>query len=98
MTIKRATVAAPIFKNIAEDAISILKIPVPSAGLEKEYRYFDTKFINVGDVVGYSVDDAKKILKDFTIEYSGRGNNVISMSPVAGSRVAVGSVVRLMLG
>ena len=92
------TVSAPIFKNIATDAIRALNISKPEIGLEKEYRYFDVKFVTVNDVIGYNVSDAIKILKDFSLEYSGSGNSVISMAPPAGSRVPVGSTIRLMLG
>lgn len=92
------TVSAPIFKNIAIDAINYLDIKKPSVGLEKEYRYFDTKYETLDNVLGMDVKDARKILKDFKIEYSGSGDKIISMSPKYGSRVAVGSSVRLMLG
>ena len=92
------TVSAPIFKNIAEDAIVSLDISKPESGLEKEYRYFDVKFVNVPDVVGYSVEDARKILNNFDIEYSGNGNKVISMAPEAGNRIPVNSKIRLLIG
>ena len=91
------TVSAPIFKNIAEDAITALKIKKPEAGLEKEYRYFDIKYYTVEDVVGMNVEEAKELLKKFRIEYSGTGNKVVDMSPNKGSRIPEGSVVRLMM-
>lgn len=91
------TVSAPIFKNIAEDAIMALKIKKPEAGLEKEYRYFDTKYYTLENVVGMDVDAAKEILKNFKVEYSGMGDKVIGMSPDSGSRIPEGSVVRLMV-
>lgn len=91
------TVSAPIAKNILEDAISALDIKKPSKGLEKEYRYFDTKYYTLEDVVGMDVTSAKEKLSKFTIEYSGKGTKVVSMSPEAGSRIAEGSVVRLMV-
>lgn len=92
------TVSAPIAKSILEDAISALDIKKPKGGLSKEYRYFDTKYYTLSNVVGMSVDEAKKALDKFMIEYSGKGNKVVSMSPDAGSRIAEGSTVRLMLG
>ena len=91
------TVSATIFKNIAEDAITALKIKKPEAGLEKEYRYFDIKYYTVEDVVGMNVEEAKELLKKFRIEYSGTGNKVVDMSPNKGSRIPEGSVVRLMM-
>lgn len=93
----RAVVSAPIAKNILEDAISALDIKKPSKGLEKEYRYFDTKYYTLEDVAGMDVTSAKEKLSKFTIEYSGKGTKVVSMSPEAGSRIAEGSVVRLMV-
>ena len=92
------TVAAPIFRNIALDAIRALDIESSSEGLSKEYRYFDTKYVTVPDVIGMSKKDAREKLKNFTIEYSGSGENIISMSPSAGSSVVINSTVRLMLG
>ncbi len=92
------TVAAPIFRNIAEDIISSLNIKKRTNGLVKEYRYFDVKYVNVPNVVGMDVKSARGLLKGFDIEYSGSGDRVISMSPDAGSSVPVGSVVRIMLG
>ena len=92
-----ATVAAPIARNILEDAVATLEIEKRTGGLSKEYRYFDTKYQTVEDVVGMDVKEARKKLSDFQIEYSGTGNKVVSMSPEPGSSIPVGSTVRLML-
>ena len=92
------TVAAPIFRNIAEDAINALQIEKRNNGLKKEYRYFDIKYIEVPNVIGMDVKTARNYLKDFDIEYSGTGNKVISMSPEPGSSIPINSTVRLMLG
>lgn len=92
------TVAAPIAKNILVDAINALDIKKSDGGLDKEYQWYETKFYTVPDVVGMSVKDANKALDKFQVEYSGSGNIVKSMSPAAGNRIAVDSVVRLMLG
>ena len=91
------TVSAPIAKVILEDSITALDIKKPEVGLSKEYRYFDTKYYTVSDVVGMDVKEATKSLDKFKVEYSGTGNKVISMSPEGGSRIAEGSVIRLML-
>ena len=45
-----------------------------------------------------NVKEARDYLKDFTIEYSGSGDSIISMSPEAGSSVPINSTIRLMLG
>lgn len=91
------TVSAPIAKAILTDAIEALDIDKPTWGLEKEYQWYEQEYLKLEDVVGMDINDAKKVLKDFSIEYTGSGNKVISMSPVAGSSIMKGSVVRLML-
>ena len=92
------TVAAPIFKAIMQDAIVALNIQKPTGGLTKEYQWYETKFINIPDVIGMNVNDAKKELKGFQIEYSGTGEKVISTSPEKDTRVPEGSTIRIMLG
>lgn len=92
------TVAAPIARTILNDAINALDIKKRVGGLEKEYRYFDTKYVTVPDVVGNTIKEAREKLKDFTIEYSGSGDKIISTSPSAGSSIPTGSTIRLMLG
>ena len=92
------TVAAPLFKAIMQDAIVALNIPKPSGGISKEYQWYETKFYTVPDIIGMSINDAKKVLKEFQIEYSGTGDKVISISPEKDTRIPEGSVVRVMLG
>ncbi len=92
------TVAGPIAKNVLTDAISALDIKKPEGGLDREYQWYETKSYKVDDVVGMSVDEAKKKLSKFQIEYSGTGNIVKSMSPEAGSTIPEGGTIRLMLG
>ena len=91
------TVAAPIARTILTDAITALDIKKRTGGIEKEYRYFDKKYITVPDVVGKSIKEAKELLKDFTIEYSGTGDKIIATSPSAGSSIEINSTIRLML-
>lgn len=92
------TVSAPIVKNIMEDAIVALNIEKQEGGTEKEYQWYDKKYYTVDDVVGLTKKDALSKLKNFSVEYSGSGNTIISQSPEAGSRIAEGEKVRLHLG
>ena len=92
------TVSAPITKAILTDAISALDIEKPSGGLEKEYQWYEKEYTKLPNVVGMTLDEAKKVLSDFTIEYTGSGKVVKSMSPSSGTSVMIGSKVRLMLG
>ena len=91
------TVSAPIVKNILSDAIIPLGIEKQSGGTEKKYQWYDKKYYNVEDVVGLTKKEASSKLKNFSIEYSGSGDNVINQSPAAGSRIAEGEKVRLYL-
>lgn len=91
------TVSAPIVKNILSDAIVPLGIEKQSDGTEKKYQWYDKKYYNVEDVVGLTKKEAASKLKNFSIEYSGSGDNVINQSPAAGSRIAEGEKVRLYL-
>lgn len=92
------TVAAPIARTILNDAINALDIKKRENGIEKEYRYFDTKYITVPDVTGKTIKEAKSLLKDFTIEYSGKGDIIIATSPSKGSSIPINSTIRVMLG
>lgn len=91
------TVSAPIVKNILSDAIVPLEIEKQSGGTEKKYQWYDKKYYNVEDLVGLTKKEAASKLKNFSIEYSGSGDNVINQSPAAGSRIAEGEKVRLYL-
>ena len=85
-------------KNIMEDAIVALGIEKQEGWTEKKYQWYDNKYYNVDDVVGMSKKEATSKLNNFSIEYSGSGDTIISQSPEAGSRIAEGSSVRLYLG
>ncbi len=90
-------VAAPIAKNIFLSAIDILDIKQSSEGILKEYTWLDQKYVEVPDVVGKSLDEAKNLLKGFHIEYSGNGNKVIYTSPKSGTYTKEFGTIVLML-
>ena len=92
------TVAAPIAKSVLEAAIPILGIEQSKEGMEKEYNYLDTKYVLVPDVEGLNVEEAKKILKGFHIEYSGSGETVQYQSPQKDSYVKEGGTIHLLIG
>ena len=58
------TVAAPIAKAILTDAITALDIEKPEGGLDKIYQWYEQKYYRLPNVVGMSVSDAKKELKN----------------------------------
>lgn len=92
------TVSAPVVKNIMEDIITALNVEKQGGGTEKNYQWYDKKFYTVQNVVGLSKKEAAKLLKNFSIEYSGNGDTVLNQSPNAGSRLIEGSSIRLYLG
>ena len=92
------TVSAPIAKNILMSAIDILDIKPSLEGMPKEYNWYDTKYVIVPDVVNMDINEAKKVLKGFKIEYSGQGNKIIYQSPKANYFIKEGSTIMLMLG
>ncbi|HIR74644.1 TPA: stage V sporulation protein D [Candidatus Ventrenecus avicola] len=91
-------VAAPVVKSVLETAISVLGIEPSQDGMEKEYNWLDTKYVQLPDVTGLSLEEAKKNLKGFSVEYSGVGENVIYQSPSANTYIKEGGTVKLMLG
>ncbi len=92
------TVSAPVVRNIMEDVITALNIEKQEGGTEKEYQWYDKKYYDVPNVVGMSKKEATGCLKNFTVEYSGSGDNVISQSPEENTRIPEGASVRLYLG
>ena len=91
------TVSAPIAKSILEDAIVALEIKPSENTLERKYNWYDTKFYTVPDVVGKKLKNVKQELKNFTLEYSGSGNTIASISPEAGTRIAENATLRIFL-
>lgn len=91
-------VAAPIAKSVLETAISVLDIEPSSEGMEKEYNWLDTKYVKLPEVTGLTVEEAKKALKGFSVEYSGEGENIVYQSPSANTYIKEGGTVKLMLG
>ena len=91
------TVSAPIAKNIMIDIIDALDIPKSEYTLDKEEFWYDTKYIEIPDVIGLELKEAKSKLKNLTINYSGTGNIIKSISPEPGSFVKENSTIKILL-
>lgn len=91
------TVAAPIARNILVDSVSILGIDKRDGVFEKNYKVGEKHYKVIPDVVGMDVDEARKLLKDFTLEFSGSGSIVTYMSPSSGDRILEGDIIKLYL-
>lgn len=91
------TVAAPIAKNIFTSAIDILDIEPSKDVIPKEYTWLDQKYVILPDVTGLTLEEAKKILKGFKVEYSGTGEKIVYQSPSANMYIKEGGTVVVML-
>lgn len=91
------TIAAPIAKSVLQSAIDILDIKRRDNAIEREYMYLDKQYYEVPNVVGMSVSEAIKLLKNFKVEYSGSGNVVTYQSPSSKEFVYEGETIRLLL-
>lgn len=91
------TVAAPIARNIMIDIIDELKIKQDSETLPKTYNWYDVKYTTVPNVINLNLEDVKKDLKDFKIEYAGSGNIIKSISPSVGTYLPIGSTIKILL-
>ncbi len=91
------TVAAPIAKNIFEEIISINNLEESEDTIPKEYTWLDQKYIQMPNVTGLPEKEAASLLKDFKIEYTGSGDNIIYQSPKEGLFIKEGSTIKLLL-
>ena len=91
------TVSAPIAKNIMLSIIDSKNIPAVNTDTTREYTWLDQKYIKMPDVTGMNLTEAKKLLKGFSIEYSGTGDKVIEQSPEGNYFAKEGSTVKLLL-
>lgn len=87
----------PIARRILLDIIEALDIEKRDDGLEKDLEWTDKVTYVVPDVIGKSLDDAKSLLTNFTIEYTGTGTTVVSQSPEANEKLEDLGTVRLLL-
>lgn len=91
------TVSAPIAKSFMTTAINVLGIKESSEVMPKEYTWLDTKYVVIPDVLGKTKDEAQKLLKNFSINYSGTGDTVVHQNPKGGLYVKENGTVELML-
>ena len=92
------TVAAPIAKAILEDSITALNIEKSDEIIEKNYQFWEKKYVEVPNVVNKKLSDVKSSLQPFEVQYTGSGEYVIFQSPSAKERVLEGSKIRILLG
>ena len=87
----------PIARRILLDIIDALNIEKQTGELEKELEWTDKKTYEVPDVIGRTKEEAKKLLQNFTIEYTGTGTIVVEQTPSPGEKQEEKGVVRILL-
>lgn len=93
-------VAAPIVRNILDDALRYLEVEPRKEQLEKRVRpeFGEVPYVEVPDLVGMTIGDLLQDLgSDFRIVKAGSGNTVISQAPKPGTRLMRGSEIRIFL-
>jgi len=90
------TVAAPIAREVMKSIITILDIKKDKDGISKEDIPLDKKYLEVPNVVGLDLKEARLVLKGFKIKEEGKGK-IIYQSPKSGTKVEEGSIVRIYM-
>ncbi|WP_018753258.1 stage V sporulation protein D [Paenibacillus sanguinis] len=92
-------VAAPIVRNIMEDALEYMKIPPRQQQVAKKYKYGETPVVTVPDLIGHTAAEIYEDMNmNFNLAKSGVGNVVINQAPKPGARVEKGSTIRIYMG
>ena len=87
----------PIARRVLLDIIDSLGISKQEEAMEKDLEWNDKIYYDVPNVMGKSLDEAKKILVNFEVVVEGETGVVVSQSPPPGERIEDRSKVRLLL-
>ena len=90
-------VSAPIAKRVMEDIISIYDVKPDINTLPKQYKWDDTVYITIPQLIGKTKKEVKSLLKELKIEFIGDGDKVISTTPSENTRVKIGSTIKILL-
>ena len=87
----------PIARRILLDIIDALDIKKQDGELEKELEWNDKEYITVPNVIGMSLEMAKKTLSNFDVQVVGDGDKVTYQSIDEGEKIEIGSRIRILL-
>ncbi|MBQ3307273.1 MAG: stage V sporulation protein D [Bacilli bacterium] len=87
----------PIARRILLDIINALEIPKQKDGMEKDLEWNDKITYEVPNVIGKTVEEAKKLLINFQIDIVGEGEIVKEQSPSPGEKIEDQSKVRILI-
>lgn len=92
-------VAAPIVKNVLADSLRYMGVEPRKDQVEREYRYGETRVVEVPDLLGHTVSDLYESMNmNFRLEKFGSGDIVIDQAPKGGERIEQGSTIRIYMG
>jgi stage V sporulation protein D (sporulation-specific penicillin-binding protein) len=92
-------IAAPIVKNIMEDALRYMGVPPRKDGVKKEFVYgLDTPTAEVPNLVGLTVSEIyESFYSNFRLAKYGAGNTVVLQEPKPGTKLPRGSTIQIYL-
>ncbi|WP_203362223.1 stage V sporulation protein D [Bacillus sp. REN10] len=91
------TVAAPIVGKIMEDSLQVLNVKPREKQLEKEVKWDDPEIIKVPNLIGLSKKELSLQLENLKLEVLGSGQKVVQQAPMPGTKVEIGSTIRVYL-
>jgi stage V sporulation protein D (sporulation-specific penicillin-binding protein) len=92
-------VAAPIVRNIMEDALQLLEVEKRETQIDRLYKYGETPLVTVPSLVGKTKQDIYEDLNmNFNLSSAGTGNVVIQQAPKPGTKIERGSTIRIYFG
>lgn len=92
-------VSAPIVGKMMEDSLRYMGVEPRKDGLSKEYRYgLDVPLFEVPPLVGETIQSIQRsYYSQFQLATSGSGKYIAAQAPKPGSKVEVGSTIRVYL-
>ena len=85
----------PIARRILLDIITALKIPEQDGEVVKDFEWNDKIPYEVPNVIGKTLQEAKKMLYSFDMVVEGEGDIVVEQSPKSSTMLEEGSKVRV---
>ena len=87
----------PIARRILLDVIDAMNIPKQDNEIIKDFEWSDKVPYEVPNVIGDSLEDAKKKLSNFEVVVEGNGNIIFEQTPAAGEILEDGDKIRIFL-
>lgn len=90
-------VVAPIVGTIIGDSLSAMGVEKRTGGLEKDYKWPEQEKVSIPNLIGLKKGELAEYQTNLSIKVSGSGKYIIDQEPRAGTKVEVGSKIRIYL-